>query len=133
MFSNLLLTLDENTLFYFSHVCNNDTVPLMSNIISNWRTEVKQVVPKVSLGWPLGSRSITTSRLAQSKTFATSVKNMTTELTSVQMGAISDEDKTQGPECNFAVNSPPKGKKQLTSKVCFNLFYFISFSVLMYI
>src|SRR5260370_28852942 len=123
MSSNLLLTLDENTLFYFSHVCSNDTVPSMSNIICNWRTEVKQVVPKVSLGWPLGSGSIITSRSAQSKTSATSIKDMTMELTSVRMGAISDEDKTQGPECDFAVNSPSKGKKELPREACFKLFY----------
>src|SRR5260370_26461026 len=111
MSSNSLLTLDENTLFYFSHVCSNDTVPLMSDMISDWRTEIKQVVPKVSSGRPLGSGSITTSRSARSKISATSVKDMTMELTSVRMGAISDEDETQGPECDFAVNSPPKGKK----------------------
>src|SRR5258708_37035765 len=133
MSSNSLLTLDENTLFYFSHVCSNDTVPSMSDMISNWRTEIKQVVPKVLSGQPLGSGSITTSRSAQSKTSATSIKDMTMGLTSVRMGAISDEDETKGPEHNFAIISPPKGKKQLMSEVCFKLFYFISFSVLMYI
>ena len=129
MSSNSLLTLDETTLFYFSHVRSSDDVPLMTDIIGHWRTDVKQA-PPTTLSWqPLGGSITTSTRSARSKTSATSVKDTATELFSTRMGGISDTDETQGPERDYAINSPLKGKKRLTSDVCFKPFISYPFLV----
>jgi len=111
MSSNSLLTLDETTLFYFSHVRSSDDVPSMTDIIGHWRTDVKQAPPMTLSWWPLGGSITTSTRSARSKTSATSVKDTAMELFSTRMGGISDTDETQGPEHNYAINSPLKGKK----------------------
>src|SRR5713226_7003057 len=50
------------------------------------------------------------------------------------MGWISsDEDEINGPERDFAINSLPKGKKRLTSEVCFKLSFYILFSSHVYL
>jgi hypothetical protein len=137
--SNLSLTLDENTLHYYNNGRGIDDTNSISDYINNWIHGVRSAPASKpsSTSTRLGRRrdqSLASRSTQSSKSSGAPVKNTTTEEDGVQMGGISDEDEIHGLERDFAIKSPLKGKKRLTSEVCFKSLFHILFTVvLMYI
>lgn len=131
-----LLTLDESTLFYWtlsdiSHNTeqkNSSAIDKWAAAISNYRaasqaprstssrpkTDIQ--VPSLTTGTSSG-RSYAPSVVSNNvKIF---VKAEPAQATIYNNGGLSDNDEIRGQERDFAINSPPKGKKRITSEVLF--------------
>jgi hypothetical protein len=71
---------------------------------------------------PTGSNASATPSLAaqSSKRSTTSSEARVMEKSDgIHIGGISDDEELDGPERMFAINSPPKGRKRITSEVMF--------------
>lgn len=137
-----LLTLDHSTLFYWTLSETSHDKQKRSSAIKAWASAVpnsnltsratKSVtshVPSLTTG---ASRSSAPSVLSDNVKIIThraselvKVKSelLPTTLSLNDDGGLSDNDERRGEEREVAINSPPKGKKKLTSKVgCFHSF-----------
>lgn len=122
MFS--LLTLDDSTLFYYtlSDASQNNQKHLS---INKWASAIKST--SMSQARSTSSRaktkfpSLTIGSSAPS-ILSDNVKIMVkTEpgpaISTYNNGGLSDSDEIRGEERDFAINSPPKGKKRINSEV----------------
>lgn len=138
-----MLTLDRTTLFYLSlsetyvAVKEKATTALVSEWVENLeklkvdnnaRSARSGSVPGLTTGSTRSSRPApSTARSALTNNIK--VKNVDKFIEipdSEAEGGFSDRDETQGPEREFAVKSPPKGKKRATSTVSPLTYVFIN-------
>ena len=145
-----LLTLDESTLFYWTRSDASSTKRKRSSVIKEWVSAVPTNCRTKSRSQVLNSTSSTANTDiplltcgTSDRSYAPSVLSNNIKIFSHQSrasdigkvkaepqavpalsiyndGGLSDNDEIKGEEQQVAINSPPKGKRQLTSKV----FYF---------
>jgi len=129
-----MLTLDATTLFYFSL---SDTYTSAKDkhhntgLVSNWAAKVHWNVKLVNK--PISGQSTSTPALTNSRSQSRIPPSMHSALTNnvrindqldkdgdveiINDGGLSDRDEIKGQEYEFAIKSPPKGKKCVTSSV----------------
>jgi hypothetical protein len=131
-----LLTLDESTLFYWA--LSGPSQPKKRKRCKSWAEAVpdhakpasgttytglsKSNVPSLVTGTSRSRSSILTDNVAiVSRGIVDSVKAKPapdSEMINVRSdGSLSDNDETMGEERLVAINSPPKGKRRVTSEV----------------
>jgi hypothetical protein len=141
------LTLDESTLFYWTLSDASHKKRKHISAISEWALEIpaksttshasgsksttsgrsKTVIPSLTHGTSASGRSYAPSVLSDDvkiishpSSILVKVKNEPAPaLSLLNNGGLSDNDEIKGEEREFAVNSPPKGKKRITSEVLF--------------
>lgn len=140
MFSESFLTLDQSTLFYWTL---SDVPPKRSSAINEWASAIPCQSKSTSQG-PKSASSRTksipslTGGASASRSTAPSVLtdnikvisqqpsdrvqakvkvDSQADLISLSDGGLSDNDELVGQERETAINSPPKGKKRITSEV----------------
>jgi hypothetical protein len=127
MYSESFLTLDETTLQYVN-LSNSRNKGMYADRIKDWRGGVEPPSPsgprsRTSENSSRRPPSLTVGSTWPSKTSTTTSKLVAkrqpdVEYDGVRAGGIpSDDEEINGPEHEFAVNSPPKGKRRLTSAV----------------
>jgi hypothetical protein len=128
---NMMLTLDTTTLFYFS-LSDAAAKDKHSGLISEWAAKVPRNAKssnKAISGRSTSTPSLTTtgvthsSRAPSTRSALTNNVKISTQLDDedeveiLDNGGLSDKDETRGKEYEVAVQSPPKGKKRVTSSV----------------
>lgn len=137
MFS--LLTLDESTLFYWT-LAGSDAYAAYHNTqkqsINKWVSAVKTYnstlqaprstsshikidsdIPSLTAGTSSG-RSFAPSILSDNVKIIVKAEPASA-LSMYNNGGLSDNDEIKGEERDYAINSPPKGKKRINSEVFF--------------
>lgn len=129
-----MLTLDQTTLFYITlsdtYTSGKDD---SSGLINNWALKVTHDArsdsragsragstgtPALTNGSSRSSRLPASVRSALNNNIKISRDNDVIEIPDSEVeGGLSDRDEMQGAERDFAVKSPPKGKKRATSTV----------------
>jgi hypothetical protein len=117
------LTLDATTLFYFNLSRKEKTKATISSYVKNWSAGVEKVEPP----FKPSRASVTSSKqpsLTRGSTLSSKLSSawpddvdFTDHKVEVISGGLSDEYEILGAEREYAVGSPPKGKKRLTSSV----------------
>lgn len=122
------LTLDQSTLFYWT-LSDISQKKRSSTIINEWASAIPRHAKLATKSIPsLTSRSSAPSSLTKNvniirhqldavKVTAESASNAVPFDQSESMGGLSDNDEMKGEERVAAINSPPKGKKRVTSSV----------------
>jgi hypothetical protein len=132
------LTLDQSTLFYWTL---SDVPPKRDSVVHEWASAItahskstalkgpkstssrtKSIIPSLTGG---ASRSVAPSVLTDnikviSRQSSDQVKvkvESQADVISLSEGGLSDNDELGGKEREIAINSPPKGKKRITSEV----------------
>lgn len=141
------LTLDETTLFYWtlsdsasrkrkhisqvnewaSAIPTNSSKPGSQTSKSITSSRSKSGVPSLTSGassW-LSAPSVLSDKVKIISHRSSNSVNVKAGLAPCDDGGLSDNDEMRGMEREVAINSPPKGKKRLTSEVFFpsHLFY----------
>jgi hypothetical protein len=135
------LTLDESTLFYWTlsnaAPCENLKRKHFS-AINEWASEIATNHPKSKLNSSNHAKSTPsltngTSRSSAPSVLSDQVKIIIHQPNKVKVepvyhrdeynGGLSDNDKVKGEEREVAINSPPKGKKRITSEVFFSYLF----------
>jgi hypothetical protein len=130
MLPESFLTLDENTLFYFN-LSSRNKAPYAPEKIKGWAKGVQPPSRPASVAsgtlhsTNLKQPSLTVGTSRSSKTSIKTKAQTHDDDDDVQIGAFSDMDELDGPERQFAINSPPKGKKRVTSSVMSCLAFFL--------
>jgi hypothetical protein len=123
MLSDSLLTLNWDTLYYFNHNRHDEAGYSGHDLIKVWADATEPGSKPPSMTWlrppSVACESFTVGSTRSSKISATSSKSTMVDA-DIRMGGISDNEEVDGPEREFAVKSPLKGKKRLTSAVRFN-------------
>ena len=130
-----LLTLDESTLFYWTLSDPSRDNQKRSSAINKWASAIasykstlqaprstsshaKTVIQVPSLAAGSSARSYAPSILSDNVKISVKAEPAP-ELSIHNNGGLSDNDESRGEEQEFAVNSPPKGKRRITSEVFF--------------
>jgi hypothetical protein len=140
-FMNTLLTLDQSTLFYWTlsdsskkrkHTdviewaagipSNAKLTHAASHIVAHSHTTASRSIPTLTAGTSRSSApSVLTDSvkiISHSMTDSAKIKTESApEITIMSDGGLSDNDEINGEERLAAVNSPPKGRKRVTSEV----------------
>jgi hypothetical protein len=138
-----LLTLDESTLFYWTLSDTSGKKRKHISAINEWASEIsanstkstskstssraKSEIPSLTSG--ASSRPSAPSVLSNNVRI---ISHQSSDLVKVKPapaaalaicydGGLSDNDEMRGEEREVAINSPPKGKKRITSEVIFFL------------
>ena len=139
-----LLTLDESTLFYWTLSDTSYKEQEHLSAIGDWASAVPQNGSKSTSRAPksTSSRAKTIPSLTcgttSGRSYIPSILSDNVKITSRQSsdavkvkaepvpmislysnGGLSDNDKIKGEERDFAIRSPPKGKKRITNEVFF--------------
>jgi hypothetical protein len=140
-----LLTLDESTLFYWTLPDSNDLyhdaeTQKKPSSINKWASAVDSFNPNSQVPPPTSTRvkinrphdipSLTTGT-SSGRSYAPSVLSENVKiivnaepapaLSLYNNGGLSDNDEIKGEERDYAINSPPKGKKRINNEVFFFL------------
>ncbi len=132
------LTLDASTLFYWT--LSSDSAAPRENLkrkhcsaINEWASAIPTHVPKSKSNRTKSVPSLTngTSRPSAPSVLSDQVKIISHQPNKVKTepvyhrneynGGLSDNDEIKGEEREVAINSPPKGKRRVTSEVFFSL------------
>jgi hypothetical protein len=127
------LTLDESTLFYWTLSNSYKKQKNRHSAINDWASEISTVNsgstsssrPNVSSSKKVSGRNNRLSESVLTKNIkiisrqpdVVKVKTEQGLRDTYQDGGLSDNDETMGNEREVAINSPPKGKKRVTSEV----------------
>lgn len=136
----MLLTLDETTLFFYSHRAKSETLKTSHERFNRWLTDYIRT-PQDNTGIEersVGSKqSVPSARSGGSKPLtSTAVESLTSNTDVALLDIIEiDDDSDVAPfeedqkiERDAAHNSPPKHGKRVTSKVCSVTHFLITYS-----
>ena len=131
-----LLTLDESTLFYWTLSDTSYKTQNRTSAINRWASSVGSIksmsqsgapkstsshaktdIPSLTVG--TSSRSHASSVLTDNVKIIAKLEAEPAVLSIHNNGGLSDNDEMGGEEQDFAIKSPPKGKRRITSKVFF--------------
>ena len=129
-----LLTLDESTLFYWTLSDTSYKTQNRTSAINRWASAIGSIKSTSQSGAPKSTSSRvktdipsltvgTTSRSHASSVLTENIKIIAKAEPAVlsihNNGGLSDNDEMGGEERDFAIKSPPKGKRRITSEVFF--------------
>jgi hypothetical protein len=127
-----LLTLDESTLFYWTISDASHNNQKHFSAINKWATAIASTkstsqapstssranIPPLTIG--PSTRSYAPSILSDNVKIIVKA-DPAPALSIYNNGGLSDNDEIKGEERDFAINSPPKGKRRITNEVFFLL------------
>ena len=141
-----LLTLDESTLFYWTLSDTSHDNQKRSSAINKWASAITSYKSTLQAPRSTSSRTKTDIQVpsltagSSGRSFAPSILSDNVkisvkaepapEVSIHNNGGLSDNDEIKGEEREFAINSPPKGKKRITSEVFFFLLVQLEYNVL---
>lgn len=126
-----LLTLDESTLFYWTLSDASHNNQKHFSAINKWASAITSTkstsqaprstssradIPSLTIG--PSTRSYAPSILSDNVKIIVKA-DPAPELSIYNNGGLSDNDEIKGEERDFAIKSPPKGKRRITSEVFF--------------